>query len=598
MNVNKVTIFLGIFVFMAVFYYFYEHKGGEVRKEREELGKKALVFSPDSLESFRIMALKENSSAVDTVSLAREQGRWRLVSPIESNVDSQAVAGLLSSAASATMDRVVEDSAADLSIFGLKNPGFVLEVFPRGTNSSLRLSLGSKNPTGSYIYAANSESPERVILLNNWLLPDLKKTPRELRDKKVFHFDKELVSKLVIETAGTETLRLERELGEWYLRSPLAAPADRDSVRGILAELEGTEAESFIDEVNLIDSKRFGLNKPLITVRLYQENEQAVHLLDIGTKQGVDGPYYARREGGENVCLVEADLVERLTANASRLQDRSLMRDPKDSVVNLRMETPEYIFTAKKSSEEGEWSLVSGSDSARADNQAVEDLLRDLKNIEAESFIKKPGPALLRTLENPFLRLEYRTGDSASAPVALEFAAHTKQDSLAWVRVRGAREQVALVDAEKARGLVKSFHDLRNKKIIEFDTGEIIRIGIESGGETFSLEKEDDKWLLASPEQTETREWKVQNLLWDLSGMEFTGIVDSETASGLESPLLEITLWGEGKEPFFKAAFGDSIPGGNEIFLQVTSDERVFTVEKSVFDGLPGSAADVKKEEE
>ncbi|MBN2289823.1 MAG: DUF4340 domain-containing protein, partial [Candidatus Glassbacteria bacterium] len=188
MNVKKVLVFLLVFICMAAFYYFYEYKGGEVRKEREELGKKALVFSPDSLESLRIFALAEESSATDTVSLVREQGRWRLSSPVQAEADSQAVARLLSAAGSATLDRVVEDSAAQLSVFGLEHPRLVLEVAPQGAQTPLRLMLGSKNPTGSYIYAANSLDPGRVILLNNWLYSDLDKSPHELRDKKVLHF--------------------------------------------------------------------------------------------------------------------------------------------------------------------------------------------------------------------------------------------------------------------------------------------------------------------------------------------------------------------------------------------------------------------------
>jgi len=598
MNVKKPLIFLGIFIFMVGFYYFYEHKGGQQRQELEKLEKKAVVFSPDSLESFNIAASGDSAAAPDTVSLSMARGRWRLDYPVSADADSQAVARLLSAAANASMNRVVEDSAADLSIFGLEEPGLVLELHPREATAPLKLFLGNKNPTGSYLYAANSERPNRVILLNSWLLSDLNKSPHELRDKKVLRFDRDKVEKLALETSGGRTLSLEREEGEWYLRAPLNVPADRDSVLEILKDLEEAEVDSFIDNAAEIDLDGFGLSDPRLTLKIYQENEQAVRLLYIGRRKGAEGgPYYARREGAENVCLLEDDLVKRLQPEVSSLRERSLVRTPKDAITRFKLVLPDQAVEAVKS-EDGDWSLTSGADSTRGDGPAIDGLLWDLKDLEAVDFVERPGPGLRRALESPFLRLEFETGDSSAAAIELAFAGSPEQDSLVHVRVSGKREQVAVVEAEKTRGLRKSFQDLQYKKILEFDTGEISHIRLESREDTLELKKEDDKWLLASEQEAEIRDWKVQNLLWDLSGMEFTRVADAAEAGGVKQPTLLVTLWSDGKEPAHTIAFGDSIPGSEEMYLSVEGDERVFAVEKSIFRGLPKTAADVKKEEE
>ena len=599
MNIKKPLIFLGIFILMAVFYYFYEYKGGQQRQEREELGKKVLVFSPDSLESFNIVAIKQDSSAADTVSLSMAQGRWRLNYPVAADTDSQAVARLFSAAANASMNRVVEDSAGDLSMFGLEEPRLTFEVLPLNAETPLRLFLGNKNPDESYIYAANSERPHRVILLNTWLFSDLHKSPHDLRDKKVLHFQNEQVEKLVLETAGKESLRLEREEGDWYLRAPLDAPADRDSVKAILKELEEAQADSFIDDPAVIDPKTFGLSPPSLILKLFQENEQAVRLLYIGKRQSADGPYYARREGQENVCLVEEALVNRLTPETSSLRDRRITRTPKDAITRFRLEYSDRFVAALKS-EKGDWSLIE-PDSTRADDSQVDGLLWDLKNLQAVSFVEELKPSLQRAFENPFLRLGYETDDSSAVAVELTFAGSPEQDLLVYVRVSGRQEQVAAVETEKTRGLMKSFHDLRYKKILDFDTGEIRRIRLEYEQDTLELAKKDDKWLLVSAEEVETKEWKVQNLLWDLSGMEFTRVLSPQAARryslGLESPALRVSLWSDDKQPVYRIAFADSIPDSEEIHLSVEEDHRVFAVEQSLYRGLPKSAGDLKKEE-
>ena len=599
MNIKKPLIFLGIFILMMVFYYFYEYKGGQLRQEREELEKKAIVFSPDSLVSFQIVAIKEGLSAADTVSLSMAQGRWQLNYPIAADADSQAVARLLSAAANASRNRVVEDSAGDLSMFGLKEPRLTFEVLPLDAETPLRLFLGNKNPTESYIYAANSELPLRVILLNSWVFSDLNKSPNDLRDKKVLHFETDQVDKLVLETAGNETLRLEREEGDWYMRAPLDAPADRDSVKAILKELEEAEADSFIDDPAEIDPKKSGLSPPVLTLKLFQENEQAVRLLYIGKRQSPDGPYYARREGAENVCLVEEELVNRLTPETSSLRDRRIMRTPKDAITRFRLEHAGRIVAALKS-EKGDWSLTQ-PDSTRADDSQVDGLLWDLKDLEAVSFVEKPELSLQRAFDNPFLRLGYETDDSGAVAVELTFAGSPEQDSLVYVRVSDWRDQVAVVETEKTRDLMKSFHDLRYKKILDFDTGEITRIRLEYEKDTLELAKKDDKWLLVSAEQAETKDWKVQNLLWDLSGMEFTRVVSSQAAQrdsfGLERPSLRVSLWSEDKKPVYLIAFADSIPVSNEMYLSVGGNHRVFAVEKSLYRGLPKSAVDLKKEQ-
>jgi len=594
-SAKKPLIFLGVFIALALFYYFYEYKGGEVRKTREELKKKAIVFSADSVDSFSIVSRPEKEkepAGLDTVSLKHSAYGWRIIMPLEAAADSESVARLLHAAAGAETDRVVEDSAAELSIFGLDKPNLVFEVSPAGSPASLKLLLGNKNPTESYIYAVNAAQPHRVVLVNSWILSDLNKSLHDLRDKKVLHLDKDRVNKLVIEEKGTERLKLEKAADGWYLDTPLRAAADQDSVKGLLDELAGAEAVRFID--SLREGESYGLEPAELTARIYEEEGEAVRTLFIGSRD-TSGSYFARREGMENVYLVKEELRNQLIKNSASLRSRALVRETKDSIKLVSLITPGGTVAAFKDSA-GVWRL-SEPDSTRADGPAVDGFLWDLKDLRALKFIDQPAPEIESSFKTPFLEIVY-TWEEKEKHLTFARLPSESQDSLVYVRANGIPGTVA-VDSAEAVKLVKSFHDLRYKKIIDLDTNEITRIRLDYPDKQFELAKEKDDWRIVAPQSMEAKSWKVQNILWDLTGMDFKQVI-SETGEdssryGFDRPGLRVVLTKD-KNAAAVFTFADSIPGSEEQALRLSGDKRIFGVEKRVFQGLPASLDELKKE--
>ena len=594
MSTKKPFIYLGIFVALALFYYFYEHKGEETRKQREELENKALVFSADSVESFRVTSRPEEIDKFSTVSLEYTSEGWRITEPLSVAADSESVARLLSSAASMSLNRVVEDSAADLTIFGLDKPQLTLELFLASADSSLKLILGNKNPTKSYIYASNTSRPRRVILLNSWVFSDLNKSTDDLRNKRILHLDKDLVKKVTVEKRGGGKLALGESESTWQIEMPLAVPADRDSVDKLLESLENARAEGFIDTVSSEDLKRYGLEQPALTVKLFEGEGGPVHLLHVG-EQDSEGNYYARREGQENVFLVEEELVERLKSEPDRFRHRSLVSKPKESISRLTLITPQEKVTAVKDTA-GDWSLTE-PEKARADDSMIDGLLWDLKDLKANRFIQSPSRAVRGAFRTPFLEIVF-CDEEGEKRLSFARLSHLARDSLVYVKSSQFEDLVA-VDSIEASRLVKAFHDLRYKKILDFDTGDITRIALEFPSQRIELEKHGEEWSVTVPEKAQARRWKVQNLLWDLSDLVFTRIV-SESGSdranlGFTSPNLNVALWQ--KDSLAAAVtFADSIPDSDEVYLRADGDPKIYGVEKSVFRGIPATLEELKEE--
>ncbi len=319
MSSRKPLIYLGVFAALALFYYFYEHKGGIERAEIEEQNKKALQFSPDSAAAFSI------STDDGSITLERSGNGWALVTPVAAAADSEAVARLLVSASDAAHDRVVEDSATDLSIFGLEQPQLTFRVIPQAGEKPQVLQLGNKNPGETFIYARNLEQPGRVVLLNSWLLGDLDRSVFQLRDKSLFRFEKDDVRSLTIIPDGGQEIRLTRNGDSWNVQAQQKYRANTDSVDAILDKLLEAEAEGFIDQLPVDWESVYQLDQPLLTLQLVMDGGVSCGI-QFGARD-TSGHYFACRQGENgngNIFLAGAELYDLLSVNPSRLRTESV----------------------------------------------------------------------------------------------------------------------------------------------------------------------------------------------------------------------------------------------------------------------------------
>ena len=596
MSLKRPLIFLGLFAALALLYYFYEYKGGKEREAQEALEKKAVQFSADSLDRFIVIARRDSAPGADTTVLEHSTAGWKITAPFPVAADSEAVARLLSNAAGAALDRVVEDSAADLSIFGLDTPKLVLEVFPSGLKESRRLSIGNKSPGDSYIYAANAVAPHKVILLNSWVLSDLNKTVKDLRDKKLLHADRNRIGRLV--SAGAEpgvTLRLEKQDEQWRLTAPLAVPAESDSVKNLLEKITGAEAKGFIDTLAVGGLKAYGLDPPQFTLTLVEQGSAALYELQFGGTDSA-GNYYARRKEMDGLFLAGADLVELLKRDPSALRDMALVSQPKDKINRLTLVLPLERITAVKDS--GDTWRLSEPKAARADGSKIDGLLWDLKDLKAKSFLQSPYAQVENYFKQPFLEVIFRA-DSTENRLTFAHGADRPADSLVYVKVSQSPD-VAVVDSSTAWRLVQTFDELCYRRIIEFDTGKITRVRLEFPGRTLELEKKGEDWQISGPEKVKAQGWKVQNLLWDLSELKFTQVISENgadsTAYGFAAPVLKAAFWA-GDSLAAGLTFADSVAGKDERCLRASGDPKIYAVEGSVFRGIPDTVEKFKPED-
>lgn len=126
--------------------------------------------TPAHLTRAPFLSLAENEiDALDlrrgatTIRCRRVAGRWRVVEPATSQVPSDLVAALIANLTQLPEVEVVDEGGGDVTQFGLNPPVSQMTVTMAG-GKLVHLRLGSRNPSGTAIYAQRDDS-RRIFLI-------------------------------------------------------------------------------------------------------------------------------------------------------------------------------------------------------------------------------------------------------------------------------------------------------------------------------------------------------------------------------------------------------------------------------------------------
>ena len=126
--------------------------------------------TPEHLTRAPFLSLAENEiEALDlrrgatTIRCRRVDGRWQVVEPAARQVPSDLVTALIANLTQLPEVEVVDEGGGDLGQFGLNPPVSQMTLIMTG-GKVVHLRLGSRNPSGTAIYAQRDDS-RRVFLI-------------------------------------------------------------------------------------------------------------------------------------------------------------------------------------------------------------------------------------------------------------------------------------------------------------------------------------------------------------------------------------------------------------------------------------------------
>ena len=340
---------------------------------------KVFAVESDKINEVRITA------GGGTTALVKKETGWSVTEPIATEADPTESASLVTNIASMEQTRVVEEKAADLAPYGLKEPRIKVAFKAEG-NVSGEVFIGDTTPMQGDIYATKPGST-RVFLVSSFIETTFNKRPFDLRDKRVVKFDRDKVDSLEL-TRGGDTIHLTRAGDAWVVDAPMKGRGDYAAVEGLLTRLSTAGMASIVED-KAGDLKSLGLDSPFMRIVVGLGSSRAA--LEIGRSEGDSS--YARDTSRPLVFTLDKTLTDDLTKPFEQYHKKELFESRAFSMERVKITrrvdgTPKtWEFVKTKGADADKWQVTpEGGQPTDADTAKVDALLNAIGGLRLGAF--------------------------------------------------------------------------------------------------------------------------------------------------------------------------------------------------------------------
>src|SRR6267142_2260916 len=285
--------------------------------------------------------------------------------------------------------RVFAAEAADVTAVELKR-----------RDDTLRLALGSKTPTGVWVYARETGKPA-VVVLSDGMLREATKPATEFRDRTILTLDRNAVSGFDIAADGG-SLAVAHVGDAWRITRPAALSADTEAVGNMFEKLTAAKVKEFVAETPR-SLATYGLDTPLrLTIHTGKDKERASRTLLVGRNDQAKKGVYAMREGESSVLLLPEDVATAIPRTVGALRDKHVVALDRDRVMRVDLESPKGAVTLAR--EKDRWTITAPQ-ALPADQVEAGALLTRLRELRAQGFLSDDASAIPRVLAKPTVKL-------------------------------------------------------------------------------------------------------------------------------------------------------------------------------------------------
>lgn len=567
--------------------------------------------------------LKMDAAAVTRLSLATPEfkaecalrnGRWQMVSPVETRADAATIRRILS-ALNQTMRREVitlekqVKRGLNQASFGLDAPRIRLTVGSAARQEDVV--VGAAVPLSDQVFVKVG-SEDYVIAASKAIEGAIPPALDALRDRAVIPADFVRINRLEIKHASGFVKLVFRD-GGWRIQQLQDARADGAAVERLIGALHGLRVEQFVAESSIVDPVAYGMGRDEAALELsvWQEGQPERIDLTVGkASQDMPGMVYARVSDMGGVCLLAAESLLPLMAGADSLRDHRLCDAAPDAVRSIMLRDGEKKLAIMRSKGVG-WRITEPIQTP-ADTGMVGGLLRWVCELQADMVT---GAAASNGLQQAGTTLVWQVAlsttagseGSTNAPAGGETpAGRTWTYSVAQQAVDGWR----MVVDEEAKQVFRiragdfpgagygtagtSLADpliYMDRRVLYVDAASVRRLTLASGGVEESVVRDaSGKWMADSPPEAKVQEKTVTGILGMLDDVRAVGVAATQigdpAAFGLDERALRLTLGLAGTGGIQKTlVFGHAAPDGN-VYVALQGQDVVFVLRKETVAAL------------
>ena len=372
MKPNGLLIAVALLAVLGGVVFWSNKKQASAAKTGTDTSPKILTIPDEQIQQISIQ--KKGAEPID---LKRDNGKWQILQPKPYAADPDACASLVSSLASVSADKTVEDTPTDLGQYGLANPQLKVTV-TRKDGKTNELEIGDDTPTNSGAYAMAAGNPHVYTVLS-YVKSGVDKGLNDLRDKRLLTFDQDKLTRVALAAKGEPVEFGKNSQNEWTIVKPKSLRADSGSVDTLVSKLK--DAKMDLANPDADAARKFAGAAKIATATV--QDSSGTQTLEV--RQDKDKNYYAKSSAVEGVYKITSDVGDGLNKSLDDFRNKKLFdfgfSDPtKVDVVN-GLSAANYTKSGDK------WMLGAKS----MDNSTVQNLIDKLRDLAATKFTDKGG---------------------------------------------------------------------------------------------------------------------------------------------------------------------------------------------------------------
>jgi hypothetical protein len=247
------------------------------------------------------------------VLLENEGEQWFIIQDEQKlNADQKLVNNLIQEIRATDIVGYVPIDEADLDQFGLENAKAELVV--NTEEKEHRFIVGDKIPVGSGTYVYVPDEKLVLVVEKDYLNEFVKLSSIDFRDKGLFDFDSNRVTRIAI-WSGNFSVDIFKEEGEWYVEGEDEIFVDDKKVDELLWVFSRAKVLEFENE-SPESLKRYGLDEPTTEIRFYEDNQ--IQGVVFGKRKDEDS-YYIQSDSSDAVYSIHKSLFKRVPKNIDQI---------------------------------------------------------------------------------------------------------------------------------------------------------------------------------------------------------------------------------------------------------------------------------------
>lgn len=415
---------------------------------------------------------------------------------------------------------------------------------------------------------------------------DSKHTPKttasEDTTKPAFSIKAEDISALTIHNAG-QTISLSKKGTRWDLTQPVQTRADQTTIGGMVGDVSGLEIQrSFVPTDNLA---KYGLADPAVKIE-FQDKKGASHSIDLGEKDFSNSSVYALVDGAKQVDLLSTSLLDDATKTVSQLRDRSMLDLNGAELRGITLDDSNGRFVVTKA--KGAWEITNPRQTL-ADSSTVDGLVSSLSNSKFTDVVSETSTDLSKYgLTHPTITLD------VSAPGGKQFQLLLAKKGDNYYGRDRSRPMIFSVDRTTYNSLDKTFFDLRDKSILQFDPTTFQTVTIRNASGTIECSQgKDDQWSVVQPvadKGKSVQSWKILDPLQNTRATKIYDTPSGAVLSHLKKPLIQMTLTDKSNK---STTVEISAAAGDSVYVRTSAAPEVYEVGTQILKDLGFKISDL-----